>query len=210
MAANLLCVWWLIENSMVHCFTFDFLLGVTRTAGRRNLPIWLVVNGAATLAVIFFRPPAAFLFSVLILSVFAKIILNISSPDLIVPMAVVLTLCTLKEGFSALLLSWISVSFRSPTGGIGEQLLIPLLLDVLLFAALRIVKKHCPLKLERSRPEQQDPDPNADPDHAGSGRRHWSRETRKVTFPGTNSTKRCQKRPPDFQPNLLFQLRSKT
>lgn len=150
MAANLLCVWWLIENSMVHCFTFDFLLGVTRTAGRRNLPIWLVVNGAATLAVIFFQPPAAFLFSVLTLGIFAKIILNISSPDLIVPMAVILTLCTLKEGFSALFLSWISVSFRSPTGGIGEQLLIPLLLDVLLFVALRTVKKHCPLKLERS------------------------------------------------------------
>ena len=32
-------------------------------------------------------------------------------------------------------------------------------------------------------------DPNADPDHAGSERRHWNREVWKATAAGTNSTK---------------------
>lgn len=152
MGASLLCVWWLEENSIVHWLTFDFLLNVTRTGSRRRLPIWLAVNGAAALVMIFFRPPAAFLFGVLFLGVFAKTVLKIPSPDLIVPMAVIAVLCTLKEGVSALLLSWLSVSFRSPTGGVTEQILIPLLMDTLLFAALRVAREHCPRELDRPIP----------------------------------------------------------
>ena len=48
-------------------------------------------------------------------------------------------------------------------------------------------------------------DPNADPDHAGSGWRHWSGDVWKVATPGTSSTKRLRKRPMNFQPNLRDQ-----
>ena len=48
-------------------------------------------------------------------------------------------------------------------------------------------------------------DPNADPDHAGSGRRHWSGEVWKATTPVANSTKWGRKRPLNVQPNLRDQ-----
>ena len=48
-------------------------------------------------------------------------------------------------------------------------------------------------------------DPNADPDHAGSGRRHWSREVWKATASVINSTKRARKRLLNFLPNLRDQ-----
>ena len=145
MAVSLpLCIWWLAESSLVCCFTFDFLLRVTGADGRRYLPAWLAANGAATLAVVLFRPPAAFLFSVLFPCVFAAAVLKIPVPSLAAPMAAIAVLCTLKEGFSALLLSWLSVSFRSPSGGIAEQLLISFLLDALLFAALWMLQARYP------------------------------------------------------------------
>lgn len=141
MLTLLLCVWWLVENGLAHFLAFNFLLSTVRADGRRHLLLWLSVNGIATLAAIFFQLPAAFLFSVLLLAVFAMIVLQIPASDLIVPITVIATLYTLKEGISALVLSWLSVSFQSPTGGILEQLLVPLLLDAVLLAALRIAQK---------------------------------------------------------------------
>ena len=48
-------------------------------------------------------------------------------------------------------------------------------------------------------------DPNRDPDHAGSGWRHWSGKAGKATAPRINSIKRVRKRPLNFQPNLRVQ-----
>ena len=48
-------------------------------------------------------------------------------------------------------------------------------------------------------------DPNADPDHVGSARSHWSGEVRKAPAPVTNSTRCTQKRPLNFQSNLRDQ-----
>ena len=55
------------------------------------------------------------------------------------------------------------------------------------------------------RPVLSDPDPNADPDHAGSGRKRWRGEVWKASAPGTNSTKCVQKRLLDFQTNIRDQ-----
>lgn len=141
MPALLFCVWWLMENILVHLLAFNFLLCTVRVDGRHHLLLWLSVDGIATLAAISFRLPAAFLFSVLLLAVFARIVLQIPAPDLIVTITVIATLYTLKEGISALILSWLSVSFRSPTGGILEQLLVPLLLDAVLLMTLHIAQR---------------------------------------------------------------------
>ena len=48
-------------------------------------------------------------------------------------------------------------------------------------------------------------DPNAGPDHGGSGWRHWSREDWKAATPGANSTKRGQKRSLNVQMNFRDQ-----
>ena len=48
-------------------------------------------------------------------------------------------------------------------------------------------------------------DPNRDPDHARSGRRHWSGEVQRPTSAGANSTKRARKRSLTFEPNLRDQ-----
>ena len=48
-------------------------------------------------------------------------------------------------------------------------------------------------------------DPNADPDHAGSGWRHWSGEVWKAAAPVTNSTKCARRRPLNFQSNIRDQ-----
>ena len=139
-ATPLLWIWWLAENGLVHFLAFDFLLAAAPAGSRRRLPLWLAANEIAAWAVILLRPPAPFLLSALLLVLMGRAVLKIPGPELMGPVAVILALYTLKEGFSAALLSWLSVSFQSPTGGAAEQLLIPLLLDALLFAALRTIR----------------------------------------------------------------------
>ena len=61
------------------------------------------------------------------------------------------------------------------------------------------------LFMDRCRPVQPADDPNADPDHTGSGRRQGRGEVQKATAPGTNSTERPRKRRLNFLVNIRDQ-----
>ena len=61
------------------------------------------------------------------------------------------------------------------------------------------------LFIQWANPVHSHSDPNADPDHTGSGRRHWSGEIWKATTPVVNSTKCARKCPLNFQSNLRDQ-----
>jgi len=134
-------IWCVLENSFVHYFIFDFLLCVTQKNGRNYLPVWLIVNGLITLTATVFQLPGTFVVHILILFVFAKAALKIRSSELVVPITIIFTFYTFVEGYSVFIMSWLSSNFNSPTGGKLEQVLIPLLLDMLFFCALQIIKK---------------------------------------------------------------------
>lgn len=143
-------VWCVLENSFVHYFIFDFLMCVTQKNGRRYLPIWLIGNGLITLAVTWFQIPGTFLIDVLILFAFARMILKIRCSELVAPITIIFTFYTFVEGYSVFIMSWLSSSFHSPTGGALEQAVVPLILDGLFFCVLQIIKKRYSYTLRQS------------------------------------------------------------
>ncbi len=134
-------IWCVLESSFVHYFIFDFLLCVTQKNGRHYLPVWLIGNGLITLTAAVLQLPATFVIHVLVLFVFAKGAFKIRSSQLVVPVTIIFTFYTFVEGYSAFIMSWLSLNFNSPTGGKLEQVLTQLLLDTLFFCALQTIKK---------------------------------------------------------------------
>lgn len=133
--------WFVLENCFVHFFIFDFLLCVTNRNSWNYLPVWLLGNGLITWLVTRFQVPGTFVWDVLVLFVFSRTALKIRCADLIAPAAIIFTFYTFAEGYSAFILSWLSVHFHSPSGGIMEQIFVPLFWDVLFFFGLRTVKR---------------------------------------------------------------------
>lgn len=134
-------IWFVLENCFVHFFIFDFLLRVTRTNGRRYLPFWLLGNGLITWVVVSFQIRGTFLLDAFALFVFARVVLKIRGAEIVAPVAIIFTLYSLIEGYSAFILSWAAAHIHSSTGGRMEQVLITLFLDALFFFALQIIKK---------------------------------------------------------------------
>lgn len=86
----------------------------------------------------------------LVLIAFAKAVLKIRSAELVAPITIIFTFYTFIEGYSAFIMSWVSSNFHSPTGGKVEQVLIPLLLDILFFGILQVIKKRYSYTLRQS------------------------------------------------------------
>jgi len=143
-------IWYMLENTFVHYFIFDFLLCVTQKNGRHYLLVWLIGNGLMTLIATVFQLPATFVIHILVLFVFAKGAFKIRSSQLVVPVTIIFTFYTFVEGYSAFIMSWLSSNFNSPTGGKLEQVLTQILLDTLFFCALQIIKKRYSYTLRQS------------------------------------------------------------
>lgn len=135
--SSLFYVWWILENLLTHYFAFNFLLRETRTNGSYMLPLWLAANAVFTFFAIYFRLPFTFLWDMLFLILFAICALKIRILEFTAPVSVLILLFTLKEGFSASLLSFSACNLLSSSGGIREQLFLSALLVLLFFLAQR-------------------------------------------------------------------------
>ncbi len=144
-------VWWLLVNEIVCYLAFDFLLEVTgRKEGRRYLPAWLGVNALMITAALCVRLPGLFLADMVLLALFARRFLKLAWEEFLAPLTILFTFYVFMEGFSAVIMSWISTNMSSPLYGQAVQVLISLLLDGLYFLWLRIVRKRYLSSLHRS------------------------------------------------------------
>lgn len=134
-------IWWLLENSFVNYFIFDFLLRMTQVNGRKYLPLWLTINGLITLIVTYYQMSGTFIFNILFLIAFASLLLKIQGVKLITPITIIFTFYTFMEGLSAFTISWLSAELELPANGSLIQLLIPFLLDISFFCALWVIQK---------------------------------------------------------------------
>lgn len=132
--------WWVLENVTTHYFAFDFLSCETETNRRIILPFWLVSNAVLTICVIHFHIPGAFLWDMLFLAFFSRFILKIRLKETAAPIAALITLFTLKEGFSAAILSWASRNLYLPNGGLKEQVLFSMVLVLLFCFSLHYIR----------------------------------------------------------------------
>lgn len=136
-----LYLWWLLTNCIMHYLAFDFLLKITGVEGRRYIPLWLAIGGIMTLCAIRFQIPGLFLFYVLMMAVFGKLLLKISWAALSAPAAILFMLHTLIEGEASVVLAFLSANAKLGSYGWLAQVSVSFLSAVLFFLALFFIRR---------------------------------------------------------------------
>ena len=137
---SFIILWWQLESTITHYFVFDFLSHSNLLNRKKYLPLWLSINVLLSLIVISFQIPGAFFIDAVFIALFTGLILQIPIKKLTAPLSVILTLLTLKEGFSAVTLSWASQRLILPAQGLTAQILFSALLTLLSVFALRMIQ----------------------------------------------------------------------
>lgn len=137
----LLCIWWVLENGIIHYFAFDFLLWCTKKNGKNWIILWITINAFIAVAVTYYQISGTFLFDLIFLFLFSKLAVTIKPADMIAPSAIIFTLYTLMEGISAVMMAEVSRSITSPQLGTVIQIIISAFLAVLFVCSLYRMKK---------------------------------------------------------------------
>ena len=135
-------VWWLLADGLVYYLALDFLLDAAGTRRAKwHVFIWMTGNAILIILSVYFRLPGMFLLDILCLLFFSKIFLAVKWSKLAAPLTILFTLYTFIEGFSAILMSWVSKHVGSAVLGTIIQLMVSVLLDLAFFLCLRLIRK---------------------------------------------------------------------
>lgn len=135
-------VWWILSNGVTEYLSFDFLLECTRRRKHSwQFLIWLIFSGLWVFMTIRFHFFGKFLLDSFCLVLFVKGCMGIRWEDLAAPAGIIVTLNTFSEGFSAVLMSWISKNIQLVSGEIWIQILVSVLLNFSLFFCLWLIRK---------------------------------------------------------------------
>ncbi len=136
-----MALFWLCSNGLTYWLAFRFLLQATGVEKSPHFPLWLAVNSSITLLVLRYQIPGGFFLAVGFALLFAKLACRLSWSLLLPPLAVLFTLVSFLESFSALAMSWAAGVLPSPIWGTLFQCALCLLGNAALFSALRVSQR---------------------------------------------------------------------
>ena len=136
-----MALFWLCSNGLTYWLAFHFLLQATGVEKSPHFPLWLAVNSSITLLVLRYQIPGGFFLAVGFALLFAKLACRLSWSLLLPPLAVLFTLVSFLESFSALAMSWAAGVLPSPIWGTLFQCALCLLGNAALFSALRVSQR---------------------------------------------------------------------
>lgn len=129
-------IWWLIINGCTYYLELSFLLRITCCSNKISMVPWLILSSSLTLFSIENQITGMFFLHMVLLSLFAKGILKLSWNHISAPIAILFTIHTFLEGFSALVLSYLASNLRLDRNEAFIQLLFSALSPLLLFLLL--------------------------------------------------------------------------
>lgn len=145
-----LYLWWIISNGILACFSIDFFLSVTQADGRKHIPILLTITVAVTAVITQWQIPGTFWLEIPLWMVYAIVFLKIQFANLIAPMAILFTLRTVTEGFTAVLTAYAAAHLNLSSDGILVQIVLSLSLDILFLLLLLWIQKRVAFSLQKS------------------------------------------------------------
>ena len=137
---ELFYVWWLLVNGAQDYLALDFFLGISKREEKKWVWVWVSVSLFMTLLALRFQIPGMFLIHMLLLLLFSKRVLMMEWEELAAPGAVLFTLATFTEGFSALAMSLISSNLEISGQGLSLQVFVSALAFCLYAVLLRRVQ----------------------------------------------------------------------
>lgn len=133
--------WWLIINGCTHYLELHFLLCIANRPDRSSIIPWLIITSGLTLFSTRNHVSGMFFFHMVLLLLFAKYILRLSWNTISAPIAILFTLHTFLEGFSALILSYLSSNLILDEKWTVIQIFLSALPPLLLFVLLSCIKR---------------------------------------------------------------------
>lgn len=136
-----LSIWWLLSNGWIHYLELNFMSMVSRQNKKKYMFLWIGVNQVLVILNICFQLPGLFFLHIFLLLLFSVCLLKMRWAEVIAPFAVILTLSTFMEGYSAICMYWVSISITSVIQGRVIQLLLSFILDLIFFFTLKQIHK---------------------------------------------------------------------
>lgn len=143
------------ENALVHNDAKDIYGIQTAEKQAVSTPVciyallWLALGGLLTLLALYLQFPGMLPVHMLLLLIFARCIWKIALADAAAPIAILFTLYTFIEGFSAIVMSCISANIELCFPGTYVQFSLSLALAFLFSLTLRFIRKTCASALHR-------------------------------------------------------------
>lgn len=145
-----LYLWWMVSNGMLAYFSITFFLSITQVEGRKHIPILLVITAGLTAIITRWQIPGAFWLEIPLWMVYAVVFLKIPWVNLLAPMAILFTLRTFTEGFTAVVTAYAAAHWNLPFDGTWVQIALSLALDILFLLLLLWIQKRAAFSLQKS------------------------------------------------------------
>lgn len=136
-------LWWTSLSLVQALISLDFAAAVAGERVRARAPLWLALAPALALVSCRWHTPGLSAVFVLLWLALAGLGTDVGRAGLFASGAVVFTLCTFTEGFSALVMSWCSRTLSSAGAGAGLQALASAGGAAMFFLGLRFFRLRC-------------------------------------------------------------------
>lgn len=146
----ILYFWWILSNGALAYFSIDFLLCVTQANGRKHIPILLAITVVLTAVTTHSQISGTFWLEIPLWTVYAVIFLKTRWLDLVAPIAILFTLRTFTEGFTAILTAYTAAHLNLVSDGTLVQIFLSLSFDVIFLFVLRLIQKRFAFSLQKS------------------------------------------------------------
>ncbi len=145
-----LYLWWILSNGILSYASLDFLLCVAETDGRKHIPLFLAINAVLTAGITDLQIPGTFWLEIPWLMVYAVLFMQIQWAKLLTPIAILFTLRTFLEGFTAVLTAYTASHLNLSSDGTLVQIFLSLLLTIIFLLLLRFVQTRFVRSLQKS------------------------------------------------------------
>ena len=145
-------LWWILSNGIIAYFSIDFFLRMTRTDGSDQIPLLLAITAVLTAVATRLQISGTFWLEIPLWMVYAVAFMKIRWMDLLAPFAVLFTLRTFVEGFTAVLTAYTAAHLNLSSDGTWVQIFLSLSLNILFVLILRLIQKRFAFSLQKSIP----------------------------------------------------------
>lgn len=145
-----LYLWWMISNGILSYFSIDFLISITQANWRKHIPILLTITTILTAVITRWQILGTFWLEIPVWMVYAVVFIKIPWEKLLAPIAILFTLRTFTEGFTAVLTAYAAAHLNLPYHATWAQIACSLSLDVLFLLLLLWIQKRAGFSLQKS------------------------------------------------------------
>lgn len=146
----ILYLWWILSNGVIAYFSIIFFLSTIQMNDRKYILIWLVINVFLTIIVTALQISGTFWLEILLLIVYVLIFLKIRLQDMLAPIAILFTIRTFMEGFTAVLTAYASKHWKLSFDSIVIQMLISLFFDIIFLLMIQWIQRKFLFSLQKS------------------------------------------------------------